>query len=51
MGGERMAHGREANILIFTGNPEEMCPCGKSYCRWKNSIKIDIKERGRQNVH
>jgi hypothetical protein len=50
MGGECMTHGREANVQMFTGKPEEMSTCGKPYCRWEDSIKIDLKERGRENV-
>jgi hypothetical protein len=28
------------------GNPEEMKPLGRARCRWKDNIKMDIREIG-----
>jgi hypothetical protein len=36
---------------ILVGKPEGKRPFGRSDCRWKGNIIMDVKETGREGVH
>jgi hypothetical protein len=35
---------------VLVGNPEEMRQLGRSRCRWKDNIKIDLREVGLESA-
>jgi hypothetical protein len=38
------------NTKFFSGTPQMKRPSGTSIYRWKNNIKNEVKERGRQQI-
>jgi hypothetical protein len=46
-----VTHGREEEcIKVLVGKPEGKKPLGKSTCRWKDNIKMDLREIGWESI-